>query len=223
MRDTTYPPSPPINMKRWIGQGEILFNFHRLRQSSIVVGHWDTVIYCRDSHFLLLALYEGAGNRYTFPGPKQFQCFSANQIWEGRLAERCVLHFECGSLRTDLDAEHVFHEPWRTFSNLPLSLFSVRTPCFSVCGVPSPPLSTSYFLAFFSVLELQTGELRSVACSFQFVLPTLLLDECNIWALSNFRFTVCDFSWGIDVLWLLEIRSVGSIIYDFSDVFVESF
>jgi len=41
-------PSPPINLKRWIGEGEILFNFHRGGESIIVVGHWDTVIYCRD-------------------------------------------------------------------------------------------------------------------------------------------------------------------------------
>ncbi len=144
--------------------------------------------------------------------------FFCKSNWGRGLAEGCVLNFECWSLRTDLDAEHVFTNLKRTFSNLPLSLFSVRTPFFSLCGVPSPSLSTSYFLAFFSVLELQTGELRSVAYSFQFVLPTLLLDECNIWAASTFGFTVCDFSWGIDGLWGLEIRSVGSIIYDFSDV-----
>jgi len=42
--DAKSPPSPPMNVRRRVGQRERLFNFHRLGQS--VVGHGDTVISC---------------------------------------------------------------------------------------------------------------------------------------------------------------------------------
>jgi hypothetical protein len=39
--------SPPMNVKRRVGQSERLFNFHCLAQS--VVGHWETIISCKDT------------------------------------------------------------------------------------------------------------------------------------------------------------------------------
>ncbi len=66
-----FPPSPPMNLKRWIVQNERLFYFRHLGQSQQLANDKQSFL-LRNNHFLLLAFYKGLGNMCTFLDLKKY-------------------------------------------------------------------------------------------------------------------------------------------------------
>jgi len=143
LRDAKCPPSPPMNVKRGVGQSERLFNFHCLGQS--VVGHWETIIYCKDT---VISCYSRSRRALVtgtlFQVPSSFRVFL--QIKLGRRGWRRGVFW---ILSVDLYELILTRNTYSTnLEGPPLtyrSLCSVCAPPALLSGVPSPSLSTSYF------------------------------------------------------------------------------